>query len=46
MQEEMDSIHTNKALELAKLPAGKKDLHNKWVYKLKRESDGNKRYKA
>ena len=25
---------------------GKKTLHNKWVYKIKNEHDGNKRYKA
>ena len=25
---------------------GKKALHNKWVYKIKNEHDGNKRYKG
>jgi hypothetical protein len=46
MQEEMDSLHSNVTWELAKLPAGKKALQNKWVYRVKQESDGSKRYKA
>ena len=46
MQEEMDSLHTNGTWELARLPARKKALHNKWVYRLKQESDGSKKYKA
>ena len=28
------------------MPVGKKALHNKWVYRIKNEHDGNKRYKA
>jgi hypothetical protein len=28
------------------LPAGKRTLQNKWVYKLKEEDEGKKRYKA
>jgi hypothetical protein len=28
------------------LPAGKKALHNKWVYRIKGEHDGSNRYKA
>jgi len=28
------------------LPAGKTTLQNKWVYKLKEEDEGRKRYKA
>jgi hypothetical protein len=28
------------------LPAGKKALHNKWVFRIKGEQDGSKRYKA
>ena len=32
--------------ELTELPVGKKALHNKWVYKIKNEHDGSKRYKA
>ncbi|RVW39505.1 Retrovirus-related Pol polyprotein from transposon TNT 1-94 [Vitis vinifera] len=32
--------------ELTELPVGKKALHNKWVYRIKNEHDGSKRYKA
>jgi hypothetical protein len=32
--------------ELTKLPQGKKALYNKWVYRIKQEHDGSKRYKA
>ena len=28
------------------MPKGKKALHNKWVYRIKNEHDGSKRYKA
>ena len=28
------------------MPIGKKTLHNKWVYRIKNEHDGSKRYKA
>ena len=46
MKEEMDSLHNNHTWELAPLPKGKKALHNKWVYRIKQEHDGSKRYKA
>ena len=46
MQEEMDSLHKNHTWELTPLPNGKKALHNKWVYRIKQEHDGSKRYKA
>ena len=46
MKDEMDSLMSNQTWELAELPPGKKALHNKWVYKIKEEHDGNKRYKA
>ena len=46
MKEEMDSLKQNKTWDLVKLPAGKKALFNKWVYKMKNEADGTKRYKA
>ncbi|OAE25312.1 hypothetical protein AXG93_4620s1260 [Marchantia polymorpha subsp. ruderalis] len=36
----------DKNTKLAQLPAGKKALLNKWVYRLKQESDGKKRYKG
>ena len=46
MKEEMKSLISNQTWELAKLPVGKKALHNKWVYRVKEEHDGSKRYKA
>ena len=46
MKEEMKSLHQNKTWELVKLPEGRKTLQNKWVYRLKEEADGSKRFKA
>ena len=46
MKDEMDSLKSNNTWVLAHLPKGKKALHNKWVYRIKEEQDGNKRYKA
>ena len=46
MKDEMDSLLRNQTWELTELPVGKKTLHNKWVYKIKNEHDGSKRYKA
>ena len=46
MKDEMDSLLGNQTWELTKLPMGKKALHNKWVYIIKNEHDGSKRYKA
>ena len=46
MKDEMDSLLRNQTWELIELLVGKKALHNKWVYKIKNEHDGNKRYKA
>ena len=46
MKDEMDSLMSNQTWELAELPLDKKALHNKWVYRIKEEHDGNKRYKA
>ncbi|KAL6345593.1 hypothetical protein AAG906_017323 [Vitis piasezkii] len=46
MKDEMDSFLGNQTWELIELPIGKKALHNKWVYKIKNEYDGSKRYKA
>ena len=36
----------NQTWDLVKFPAGKKVLQNKWVYRLKEEDGGKKRYKA
>ena len=46
MKDEMDSLLGNQTWDLVELPKGKKALHNKWVYRLKNEHDGSKRYKA
>ncbi|KAE8713932.1 Detected protein of unknown function [Hibiscus syriacus] len=46
MKDEMDSLLSNQTWELAELPPGKKALHNKWIYRIKEEHDGSKRYKA
>ncbi|KAE8684911.1 Actin-depolymerizing factor 1 [Hibiscus syriacus] len=46
MKDEMDSLMSNQTWELAELPPGKKALHNKWIYRIKEEHDGRKRYKA
>ena len=46
MEDEMDSLESNRTWELVTLPKGKKALHNKWVYRLKEEHDGSKWYKV
>jgi hypothetical protein len=46
MKDEMKSLISNQTWELEELPMGKKALHNKWVYRVKQEHDGSKRYKA
>ena len=46
MKDEMNSLTSNQTWELAELPVGKKVLHNKWVFRIKEEHDGSKRYKA
>ena len=42
----MDSLLGNQTWELTEQPVEKKALHNKWVYRIKDEHDGSKRYKA
>jgi hypothetical protein len=47
MEDEMESLEANDTWELTPLPAGKKAIGCKWVYKLKTSSDGTvQRYKA
>ncbi|WVZ02641.1 hypothetical protein V8G54_023447 [Vigna mungo] len=46
MKDEMKSLMSNQIWELVELPVGKKALHNKWVYRVKEDHDGSKRYKA
>ena len=46
-QEEMHSLLKNDSYELVELPKGRKALRNKWVFKLKKDSDGKLlKYKA
>jgi len=40
MNKEMQSIEKNRTWELVKLPAGKKPIGLKWVFKLKKNSEG------
>ena len=42
----MDSLVRNQTWDLVKLHAEKRALQNKWVYRLKEEDGGKKRYKA
>ena len=46
MKDKMDSLLGNQTWELIELLEGTKALHNKWVYRIKNEHDGSKRYKA
>lgn len=47
MTEEMKSLRKNDTYELVDLPKGRKALRNKWVYKIKRDSNGDLiKYKA
>ena len=46
MEEEMDSLMHNQTWDLVRLPTGKTKLQNKWVYRLKEEDGGRKRYKV
>jgi hypothetical protein len=46
MKKEMDSLVNNQTWDLVQFPTGKRALQNKWVYKLKEEDGGKKRYKA
>eukprot|EP00253_Pinus_taeda_P019069 PITA_19069 len=46
MKEEMNALAHNQTWDLVRLPAGKMKSQNKWVYRLKEEDGGRKRYKA
>jgi len=46
MRDEIESLRKNKTWVLTRLPDGKKALQNKWVYRVKDEPNGSKRYKA
>ena len=43
MKEEMEPLLKNQTWDLCKLSVGKRDLQNKWVYRLKGEDEGNKK---
>ena len=45
-EEEMNSLKTNKTWDLVPLPPNRKALKNRWVYKVKEEDGGRKRYRA
>ena len=47
MKDEMKSLHDNHTFDLVKLPKGKRALDNRWIYKVKHESNTmSPRYKA
>ena len=47
MENEMQSLHENDVWNLEELPAGRKAIGSKWVFKTKYDADGNReRYKA
>ena len=47
MEEEMQSLEQNGTWTLTKLPAGRKAIQNRWVFKLKLDGEGAvRRYKA
>ena len=45
MNEEMDSLVRNWTWDLVELLASKREMQNKWVYRLKEEEGGKKQYK-
>ena len=45
MNGEMDSLVRNQTWDLVEFPIGKRALQKKWVYRLKEEDGGKKRYK-
>ena len=46
MKEEMDSLVHNHIWDLVQLHVAKREFQNKWVYRLKEEDGGKKRYKS
>ena len=46
-KDEIKSLHYNYTFDLVKLPKGMRALNNKWIYKVKHESNSmSPRYKA
>ena len=46
MDDEMRSLEKNDTWVLTELPAGKRALLNKWVFRIKTEPEGKRRFKA
>ncbi|KAK9161372.1 hypothetical protein Syun_007713 [Stephania yunnanensis] len=47
MEEEMESLYKNNTWELVQLPKGRKAIGCRWVYKIKKDPEGNiERFKA
>ena len=46
MDDEMRSLEKNDRWVLTELPAGKRALLNKWMFRIKTEPDGKRRFKA
>ena len=46
MDDEMRSLEKNDTWVLTELPTGKKTVLNKWVFRIKTEPDGKRRFKA
>ena len=46
MDDEMRSLEKNDTWVLTELPAGKRALLNKWVFRIKTQPDGKRRFKA
>jgi len=46
MHDEIASLIENQTWDLVELPQSKRALHNKWVYLLKEENNGTRRYKV
>ena len=46
MDDEMRSLEKNDTWVLTELPARKRALLNKWMFRIKTETDGKRRFKA
>lgn len=47
VQDEIDSLLENRTWDLVELPSGKRVIDNKWIFKIKRDENGDiERYKA
>ena len=46
MDDHMRSLEKNNTWVLSELPLGKRALLNKWVFRIKTEPDGKRRFKA